>query len=147
MLTANPRRPDGWESLGDIGRLDADGYLYLGDRLADMIVRGGANIYPAEVEAAVTAHPDVRSCIVVGLPDPEFGQRVHAIVELDPGSDAQAIVGMNDFLNDKLSRYKRPESYEIVGAPLRDDAGKVRRAFLRDERAAWRQKRPFRIML
>ena len=109
MLTANPRRPDGWESLGDIGRLDADGYLYLGDRLADMIVRGGANIYPAEVEAAVTAHPDVRSCIVVGLPDPEFGQRVDATVELDPGADAQAIVGgMNDFLNDKLSRYKRP---------------------------------------
>jgi bile acid-coenzyme A ligase len=149
-LGAEPkRRPDGWESLGDIGRLDADGYLYLGDRLADMIVRGGANIYPAEVEAAVTAHPDVRSCIVVGLPDPEFGQRVHAIVELDSGADTQAIVGgMNDFLNDKLSRYKRPESFEIVGAPLRDDAGKVRRALLRDERAAWlRQKRPFRIML
>ena len=129
--------------------MDVDGYLYLGDRLADMIVRGGANIYPAEVEAAVTAHPDVRSCIVVGLPDPEFGQRVHAIVELDPGADAKSIVGgMNDFLNDKLSRYKRPESFEIVSAPLRDDAGKVRRALLRDERAAWlREKRPFRIML
>jgi bile acid-coenzyme A ligase len=149
-LGAEPkRRPDGWESLGDIGRLDVDGYLYLGDRLADMIVRGGANIYPAEVEAAMTAHPDVRSCIVVGLPDPEFGQRVHAIVELDPGADAKSIVGgMNDFLNDKLSRYKRPESFEIVSAPLRDDAGKVRRALLRDERAAWlREKRLFRIML
>ena len=83
-LGAEPkRRADGWESLGDIGRLDAEGYLYLGDRLADMILRGGANIYPAEVEAAVTAHPDVRSCVVVGLPDPEFGQRVHAILELD----------------------------------------------------------------
>ena len=83
-LGAEPkRRADGWESLGDIGRLDADGYLYLGDRLADMILRGGANIYPAEVEAAVTEHPEVRSCVVVGLPDPEFGQRVHAILELD----------------------------------------------------------------
>ena len=82
-LGAEPkRRPDGWESLGDIGRLDADGYLYLGDRLADMILRGGANIYPAEVEAAVMAHPQVRSCVAVGLPDPEFGQRVHAILEL-----------------------------------------------------------------
>ena len=82
-LGAEPkRRSDGWESLGDIGQLDADGYLYLGDRLADMILRGGANIYPAEVEAAMMAHPDVRSCVVVGLPDPEFGQRVHAILEL-----------------------------------------------------------------
>ena len=81
-LGADPkRRADGWELLGDIGRLDAEGYLYLGDRLADMILRGGANIYPAEVEAAVSAHPNVRSCVVVGLPDPEFGQRVHAIVE------------------------------------------------------------------
>ena len=149
-LGAEPkRRPDGWESLGDVGRLDADGYLYLGDRLADMILRGGANIYPAEVEAAVTAHPDVRSCVVVGLPDSEFGQRVHAIVELDPGTDAQGTVGgMRDFLNDKLSRYKCPESFEIVSTSLRDDSGKVRRALLRDERAAWlREKRPFRIML
>ena len=97
-LGAEPkRRADGWESLGDIGRLDADGYLYLGDRLADMILRGGANIYPAEVEAAVSAHPDVRSCVVVGLPDPEFGQRVHAILELDGSTDAQAVAdGMGD---------------------------------------------------
>ena len=114
-LGAEPkRRADGWESLGDIGRLDADGYLYLGDRLADMILRGGANIYPAEVEAAVTAHPDVRSCVVVGLPDPEFGQRVHAILELDASTDAQAVAdGMAAFLADRLSRYKHPESFEI----------------------------------
>ena len=113
-LGAEPkRRPDGWESLGDIGRLDADGYLYLGDRLADMILRGGANIYPAEVEAAVAAHPQVRSCVVVGLPDPEFGQRVHAILELADGTDAQSVAdGMGDFLADRLSRYKHPESFE-----------------------------------
>ncbi|MEY9822985.1 acyl-CoA synthetase (AMP-forming)/AMP-acid ligase II [Bradyrhizobium japonicum] len=72
-LGAEPkRRADGWESLGDIGRLDAEGYLYLGDRLADMVLRGGANIYPAEVEAAVSECPGVRSCVVVGLPDPEL---------------------------------------------------------------------------
>jgi len=147
-LGAEPkRRPDGWESLGDIGRLDADGYLYLGDRLADMVLRGGANIYPAEVEAAVSAHPEVRSCVVVGLPDPEFGQRVHAILELDETSDAQAIAdGMADFLADRLSRYKHPESFERVSIGLRDDSGKVRRTLLRDERAAWlKQDRAFRI--
>ena len=148
-LGAEPkRRPDGWESLGDIGRLDADGYLYLGDRLADMILRGGANIYPAEVEAAVTAHPDVRSCVVVGLPDPEFGQRVHAILELSETSDAQSVAdGMGTFLSDQLSRYKHPESFEVVSVGLRDDSGKVRRTLLRDERAAWlKENRAFRIM-
>src|SRR5258708_25295215 len=91
-LGAEPkRRPDGWESLGDIGRLDADGYLYLGDRLADMILRGGANIYPAEVEAAVVAHPPVRSCVVVRLPDPDFGQRVHTSLELTEPAEAQSV--------------------------------------------------------
>ncbi|KWV60132.1 acid--CoA ligase [Bradyrhizobium macuxiense] len=145
---APKRRPDGWESLGDIGRLDEEGYLYLGDRLADMVLRGGANIYPAEVEAAVSAHPEVRSCVVVGLPDPEFGQRVHAILELADDADAQKIAdSMGDFLSDRLSRYKHPESFEHVGAPLRDDSGKVRRTLLRDERAAWlKEDRGFRIM-
>jgi bile acid-coenzyme A ligase len=148
-LGAEPkRRADGWESLGDIGRLDEEGYLYLGDRLADMILRGGANIYPAEVEAALSAHPKVRSCVVVGLPDPEFGQRVHAIVELDPATDAQALAdAMGDFLKDRLSRYKHPESFEAVSEQVRDDTGKVRRTLLRDERAAWlREKRAFRIL-
>ncbi len=148
-LGAEPkRRPDGWESLGDIGRLDADGYLYLGDRLADMILRGGANIYPAEVEAAVSAHPKVRSCVVVGLPDQEFGQRVHAICELTDATDAQSVAdSMGDFLADRLSRYKHPESFEIVSVGVRDDSGKVRRTLLRDERAAWlRLGRNFQIM-
>ncbi|WP_426437326.1 AMP-binding protein [Bradyrhizobium genosp. P] len=145
---APKRRPDGWESLGDIGRLDAEGYLYLGDRLADMVLRGGANIYPAEVEASVSEHPKVRSCVVVGLPDPEFGQRVHAILELAEDADAQEIAdGMGDFLKDRLSRYKHPESFERVGVAPRDDSGKVRRTLLRDERAAWmKEDRAFRIM-
>jgi bile acid-coenzyme A ligase len=148
-LGAEPkRRPDGWESLGDIGRIDAEGYLYLSDRLADMILRGGANIYPAEVEAAVSAHPGVRSCVVVGLPDPEFGQRVHAILELDEATDPHSVTDdMGDFLKERLSRYKQPESFEIVRAALRDDSGKVRRTLLRDQRAAWlKENRAFRIM-
>jgi bile acid-coenzyme A ligase len=113
-----------------------------------MILRGGANIYPAEVEAAVTEHPEVRSCVVVGLPDPEFGQRVHAILELDQSTDAQAVAdGMAAFLADRLSRYKHPESFEMVSVGLRDDSGKVRRTLLRDERATWlQQNRDFRIV-
>ena len=111
-----------------------------------MILRG-ANIYPAEVEAAVSAHPNVRSCVVVGLPDAEFGQRVHAILELVESGDVQAVAdGMGDFLADRLSRYKHPESFEAVAVGLRDDSGKVRRTLLRDERAAWlNENRAFQI--
>jgi bile acid-coenzyme A ligase len=113
-----------------------------------MILRGGANIYPAEVEAAVSAHPKVRSCVVVGLPDPEFGQRVHAILELGPDTDPQSVAdGMGNFLSDLLSRYKHPESFEITSTGLRDDSGKVRRTLLRDERADWlKENRAFRII-
>ena len=85
-------REGGWESLGDVGWLDADGFLYLGDRLTDMILSGGANIYPAEVEAALQEHPDVRSCAVIGLPDDDLGQRVHAIVEADASLDVDGVL-------------------------------------------------------
>jgi bile acid-coenzyme A ligase len=90
----------------------------------------------------------VRSCVVVGLPDPEFGQRVHAILELADGADAQSVAdGMGDFLSDLLSRYKHPESFEITSTGLRDDSGKVRRTLLRDERAIWlKENRAFRIV-
>ena len=147
-IGADPkRRGDGWESIGDVGRLDEDGYLYLGDRLTDMILRGGANLYPAEIEAAVLAHPDVHSSIVVGLPDPELGNRIHAIIEINDGVDIGAVVnGMNAVLADRLSRNKHPESYEVSLATLRDDSGKARRTLLREERLAWlKEGREFRL--
>ena len=126
-------RDGGWESLGDLGWLDEDGFLYLGDRLTDMILSGGANIYPAEVEAVLQEHPDVRSCAVIGLPDDDMGQRVHAIVEADADLDTDAVL---TFLRERLATYKLPRSIEVVAEPLRDDAGKVRRTALRDERIA-----------
>jgi bile acid-coenzyme A ligase len=130
---AEPRARDGgWESLGDMGRLDEDGYLYLGDRMQDMILTGGSNVYPAEVEAALQEHPLVRSCAVIGLPDDDLGQRVHAIVEADPDEvEAAELVA---FLGERLVRYKVPRTVELVDDVLRDDAGKVRRAALRAER-------------
>ena len=78
--------PGGWESLGDMGSIDADGYVYLTDRQTDMILVGGSNVYPAEVEAALDEHPRVRSCVVVGLPDDDLGSRPHAIVQTDDGT-------------------------------------------------------------
>jgi bile acid-coenzyme A ligase len=126
---------DGWESLGDLGYLDADGYLYLVDRKTDMIVSGGANVYPAEVEAALDAHPMIRSSAVVGLPDDDLGQRIHAIFEaVEPLSDAE----LREHLADRLARYKIPRSFERVAEPLRDDASKLRRSALRDARLTGR---------
>lgn len=122
----------GWESLGDMGHLDADGYLYLGDRAADMILSGGANIYPAEVEAALQEHEGIHSCAVIGLPDEDKGNVVHAIIEADEHSFD--LDELKAFLAERLVVYKLPRTFEFVNTPLRDDAGKVRRSALRAER-------------
>lgn len=125
--------PGGWESLGDIGYLDADGYLYLSDRRTDMILVGGSNVYPAEVEAAIDEHPLVVSSAVVGLPHEDMGSSIHAIVQSRPGLTAEALLA---HLAERLVAYKLPRSVEFVDEPLRDEAGKVRRTQLRDERIA-----------
>lgn len=122
----------GWESLGDMGRLDEDGYLYLGDRASDMILSGGANIYPAEIESVIQEHPAVRSCAVIGLPDEDKGNVVHAIIEADPAE--VSVEDLKAFLGERLVVYKVPRTFEFVDEALRDDAGKVRRSALRAER-------------
>jgi bile acid-coenzyme A ligase len=128
---ASPRSRDGWESLGDLGYYDEDGYLYLVDRSTDCIVTGGANVYPAEVEGALESYPGVRSSAVIGLPDEDLGQRVVAIVHADHGVRAADLDG---HLAGLLTPYKRPRGYEFVSEPVRDEAGKVRRSALRKER-------------
>ena len=120
-------------SLGDMGHVDKDGYLFLADRRSDLILRGGANIYPAEVEAALDEHPAISSCAVIGLPDEDFGERVHAIVQRRPGV-ALDLDAVDAFVRERVAGYKRPTSYEVVDEPLRDDAGKVRRSKLKEER-------------
>jgi bile acid-coenzyme A ligase len=131
-IGAEAKSRDGWETLGDLGYLDEDGYLYLADRQSDMILCGGANIYPAEVESAIDTHPAVRSSAVIGLPDDDLGNVVHAIVDIaDAELDAATL---SSHLGEQLARYKIPRSFEFVRTPLRDDAGKVRRSALRAER-------------
>jgi bile acid-coenzyme A ligase len=138
---ASPRRtPDGWESVGDMGYLDADGYLYLGDRRTDMILVGGRNVYPAEIEAAIDGYPEVRSSAVIGLPDEDLGQRIHAIVEAPPSLSEE---DLRAHLARELAPYKIPRQFEIVDFPLRDDGGKVRRSELRAERTGG-ERRPSR---
>ena len=114
-----------------MGWLDEDGYLYLVDRKTDMILSGGANVYPAEVEGAIDAHPAVRSSAVIGLPDEDLGQRVHAIVDA-PGGVTET--ELRAWLAERLVKYKVPRTIEWASEPLRDDAGKIRRSALRDAR-------------
>jgi bile acid-coenzyme A ligase len=126
-------RDDGYESVGDMGYLDENGYLYLGDRRSDMILCGGRNVYPAEVEAAIDEHPAVRSSAVIGLPDEDLGERIHAIVETGEPIDSEAL---RDHLRERLVAYKLPRDIEWSEQPLRDDAGKLRRSRLRAARIA-----------
>ncbi|MCU1390578.1 MAG: baiB [Ilumatobacteraceae bacterium] len=123
--------PDGWESLGDMGSMDADGYLYLADRRSDMILSGGANIYPAEIEAAIDEHPSVVSCAAIGLPDDDLGSTVHAVVQISEPIDVDEL---RTFLAERLVRYKIPRTFEFVTDVVRGDDGKVRRSALRADR-------------
>ncbi len=132
------RIADGWESLGDMGWFDADGYLYLGDRKGDMILSGGANIYPAEIESALGEHPAVISSAVIGLPDDDLGQMVHAVVQVDPAVGVGGIdeAELRGFLSERLVRYKVPRTFEFTTDVVRDDAGKVRRNALAAQRGS-----------
>jgi len=121
----------GWESLGDLGSMDAEGFLYLSDRKSDMILVGGSNVYPAEVEAALEEHPLVQSSVVIGLPDDDLGSRVHALVH---ATGEVSVDELRAHLAERLVRYKIPRTFELVDEPLRDDAGKVRRWALAAER-------------
>lgn len=123
-----------YTSVGDLGYLDADGYLFLADRRVDLIISGGANVVPAEVEAALTQHPAVRDAAVIGLKDDDLGRRVHAIVELAPASADTTTAQLDQHVRQLIAGYKIPRSYELVAALPRDEAGKIRRGLLRDER-------------
>lgn len=135
-IGAEPKTADGgWETLGDVGWVDEEGYLYLADRRTDMIISGGANIFPAEVESALAEHPGVDTAVAIGLPDEDLGQTVHAIIYPTPGgSNPPNEQELRSFVEEHLARYKTPRTYEFVDYSLRDDAGKVRRSQLRQER-------------
>jgi len=132
-IGAEPVEQDGWYFFGDLGSMDPEGYLYIADRRVDLIIRGGANIYPAEVEAAIEAHPAVLAAVVIGLPDDDLGATVHAIVQICSHVDA---VDLKQFLQNRLALNKQPQSFEFTEKDLRDASGKLRRSAIRDKRIA-----------
>lgn len=123
---------DGWQSSGDLGWLDEDRYLFIADRRVDMIIRGGVNVFPAEIEAAIDSYPGVESSVVVGVQNEEYGQEIHAIVH--PRIGTINLQKLHEHLQTLLSRHKLPRTYEWASTPLRDESGKARRAEFRVQR-------------
>ncbi len=129
-LGADTLDANGFFRTGDMGHVDEDGYLFITDRAKDMIISGGVNIYPAEIEAALLKHPAVQDAAVIGIPDDEFGEQVKAFVELKPGLAATA----DDLLahcKQELASYKRPKSVDIVAELPRNTMGKLLKKDLR----------------
>jgi long-chain acyl-CoA synthetase len=129
-LTAHTLR-NGWLHTGDGGYIDADGFLYIVDRMKDMIVSGGENVYSAEVEDALHRHPAVAECAVIGVPDETWGERVHAVVRLRAGesADAKALIA---HCHQRIAGYKCPRSVAFVAEPLPlSGAGKILKTELR----------------
>jgi bile acid-coenzyme A ligase len=122
-----PSTADGFRTAGDIGRLDAEGYLYIADRRSDMIVTGGANVFPAEVECALVEHDDIVDVVVIGLADPEWGRRVHAVVQLADAATALTEQHVIAYAKTRLAAYKVPKTVEFVDEIPRTAATKVNR--------------------
>ena len=122
---------DGFITSGDVGYLDEDGYLFLCDRKRDMVISGGVNIYPAEIEAVLHAMPGVKDCAVFGIPDTEFGEKLMAVVE-PAGAAALAADEVRAYLRSHLADYKVPKAIEIARNLPREDSGKIFKRRLRD---------------
>ncbi len=126
--------PEGFRSVGDMGHFDAGGYLYIADRRVDMIISGGANVFPAQVEQALIDHPKVADVVVVGLKDERWGRRVHALIEpadpRDPPTTAEIIA----YAKSRLAAYKVPKTVELVDEMPRSAATKVNRGRLVEAR-------------
>lgn len=122
---------NGWLRTGDAGYLDADGYLYIHDRVKDMIISGAENIYPAEVESAIFGHPAVADVAVIGVPDERWGEAVKAVVVLKPGTEASEadILG---FARQRIAAFKAPKSVDFVVALPRNASGKVLKRNLKE---------------
>ena len=132
---------DGFLSLGDMGYLDAEGFLFLCDRASDMVISGGVNIYPAEIEHALLRLPGVLDCAVFGVPDAEFGERLHAVVQPAPDAPPPQPETLASGLRALIAGYKVPRSFEIAAALPRDPNGKIAKRRLRDAHWAGQERR------
>jgi long-chain acyl-CoA synthetase len=131
---------DGFYRTGDGGYLDEDGFLYVTDRIKDVIVSGGVNIYPAEIEDVLISHPGVADAAVIGVPNTEFGEQVMAFCETRQGADP-TVEELIAFCRERLTAYKAPKSIRFVADLPRNASGKVMKNALRDQFWAGRERR------
>jgi acyl-CoA synthetase (AMP-forming)/AMP-acid ligase II len=136
--TSQVTTPDGFHRTGDVGVLDADGYLTIVDRLTDMIISGGENVYPSEVEAVLAGHPAVADVVVIGIPDPRWGETVRAVVVGRPGLDTGELL---DWARGQPAGFKCPTSVTVAGELPRNATGKVLRSVLREPHWAGHDRR------
>ena len=130
---------DGLIGLGDLGYLDADGYLYVCDRESDLVISGGVNIYPAEVEHQLMQYPGVADCAVFGVPDDEYGESLMALVQPAAGASPDPET-LTQWLGERIARYKVPRELQLRSELPRDDNGKIAKRRLRAEFWAGRQR-------
>jgi long-chain acyl-CoA synthetase len=125
---------DGFFTVGDAGYLDEDGYLFLCDRKADMIISGGVNIYPAEIEAVLLAHPHVADAAVFGIPDEDWGEQVKAVIQPASGIEGNPalVAALQDYASSRLAKYKMPKTFDFIAEMPRDPNGKLYKRKLRD---------------
>ncbi|WP_323128561.1 class I adenylate-forming enzyme family protein [Marinobacter salsuginis] len=129
--TAKTLSEDGWLHTGDVGHLDKDGFLYLTDRSKDVIISGGTNIYPREVEEVLLQHPAVREVSVIGVPDTDWGERVVACVATGDGEPCSTHT-LNQFCAEQLARFKLPKEYRFFEELPKNATGKILKTALRD---------------
>jgi long-chain acyl-CoA synthetase len=127
--------PDGWRATGDLGWIDDDGYVFFAGRKDDMIIRGGENIAPAEIEAVLMSHPAIDECAVIGIPSMEWGQTVKAFVVARKGKKVTE-KQLGEFCRSRLSSFKRPERIEFIDALPKNPLGKILRKELRAQSGA-----------
>jgi acyl-CoA synthetase (AMP-forming)/AMP-acid ligase II len=123
---------EGWLHTGDLGKLDDEGFLYIVDRKKDMIISGGENVYPREIEDVLYTHPKIVEAAVIGLPDPSWGESIHAVITLKQGEDMSG-EEVIDHCKSHIASFKKPKSVEFVDKLPRTSAGKVLKRILREK--------------
>ena len=138
--TASTLSADGWVSTGDAAYMDADGYIYIQDRMKDMIISGGENVYPAEVESAIYGHPDIAEVAVIGVPDAKWGEAVKACVVAKPGHvvDPENVIA---WTRERIAAFKVPKSIDLIPELPRNPSGKILRRALREPYWEGRERR------
>jgi fatty-acyl-CoA synthase len=134
--TAEAIDADGWMHTGDLARMDGDGYVVIEGRMKDMVIRGGENIYPREIEEFLYTHPSIQDVQVIGVPDAKYGEELMACIILKPGAEPLDAAALAEFCRGKLAHYKTPRYVDVRESFPMTVSGKIRKVEMREEAVA-----------